>query len=57
MIAKLSTLDLAVTELGAGPPVVVLHGLLGRARNWLSIARALAPSYTIHLADLRNHGA
>jgi esterase len=57
MIAKLSTLDLAVTELGAGPPVVVLHGLLGRARNWLSIARALAPSYTVHLADLRNHGA
>ncbi len=51
-----AALDLAVSTLGAGPPVVVLHGLLGRARNWLSIARALEPSYTVHLADLRNHG-
>lgn len=48
--------DLVVTQLGSGPPLVVLHGLLGRARNWLSIARALEPSYAIHLADLRNHG-
>ena len=42
--------DLVVTQLGSGPPLVVLHGLLGRARNWLSVARALEPSYTMHLA-------
>ena len=50
-------LTLAVTELGAGAPVVVLHGLLGRGRNWLSVARALAESHALWLADLRNHGA
>ena len=51
-------LDLAVTALGGGPPVVVLHGLLGRARNWLlSVGRALEPSHAVRLVDLRNHGA
>ena len=49
--------ELAVTELGSGPPVVVLHGLLGRGRNWLSVARSLAADRTVLLADLRNHGA
>jgi esterase len=57
MTVKPSTLDLAVTQLGTGAPVVVLHGLLGRARNWLSTARALQDRYAFHLVDLRNHGA
>lgn len=56
MTAGPEALDLAVSTLGVGPPVVVLHGLLGRARNWLSVARVLEPSYAVHLADLRNHG-
>lgn len=42
--------------LGAGPPVLVLHGLFGAGRNWLSVARRLAGTYTFHLVDLRNHG-
>jgi esterase len=50
-------LTLAVNELGAGPPVVLLHGLLGRGRNWQSVARALEDRYTVQLVDLRNHGA
>lgn len=50
-------LDLGRTLVGEGAPVVVLHGLLGRARNWLSVARALEASYAFHLVDLRNHGA
>ena len=49
-------LPLAVTELGAGPPLIVLHGLLGRARNWLTVARSLEGRYALTLADLRNHG-
>jgi esterase len=57
MTAEPEALDLDVSTQGVGPPVVVLHGLLGRARNWLSIARALEPTYAVHLADLRNHGA
>lgn len=47
---------LAVDTLGSGPPVVVLHGLFGAGRNWLTIARRLAASHTFHLVDLRNHG-
>ncbi len=48
--------QLAVDTLGTGPPVVILHGLFGAARNWLTIARRLADRYTCHLVDLRNHG-
>jgi pimeloyl-ACP methyl ester carboxylesterase len=50
-------LELAVTRVGSGPPVVALHGLLGRARNLLGIGRALEAVHTVWLADLRNHGA
>ena len=51
------SVDLAVTEMGAGPPVIVLHGLFGSAGNWRSIGRALADRYRVLLVDLRNHGA
>lgn len=42
--------------LGQGPDVMVLHGLFGAGRNWLTVARRLAAHYTFHLVDLRNHG-
>lgn len=43
--------------IGAGQPVLILHGLLGMSDNWMSIARKLAPKgFAIHLLDLRNHG-
>jgi esterase len=47
---------LAVQELGAGPPVLVLHGLLGQGRNWASLAKPLAVRRRVLLVDLRNHG-
>jgi pimeloyl-ACP methyl ester carboxylesterase len=50
------TLRLSVTALGNGPPLVVLHGLFGSGGNWTSIARRLAASHRVLLADLRNHG-
>jgi esterase len=40
----------------AGPPVVILHGLLGSARNWTSIGRQLAAAHRVFALDLRNHG-
>jgi esterase len=40
-----------------GPPLVVMHGLFGSARNWHSIARRLADDYRVFAVDLRNHGA
>jgi esterase len=48
---------LAATEYGAGPPVAILHGLFGAARNWGGIARRLAQHYRVIALDLRNHGA
>jgi hypothetical protein len=43
-------------ETGEGPPVVLLHGLFGAARNFGSLARALAPKHRVIALDLRNHG-
>jgi len=39
-----------------GPPVVILHGLLGSSSNWRSIARRLAGQHRVFTLDLRNHG-
>jgi esterase len=42
---------------GAGkPPLVVLHGLLGSSRNWLTTGGDLAAKYHVFALDLRNHG-
>lgn len=52
-------LPLVWRELGGeGPPLVVLHGLLGSSRNWQSAGVALAErGYRVLAPDLRNHGA
>ena len=49
-------LDLAYTEIGSGPPLVILPGLFGSKRNWTSIARQLAEHHRVLTLDLRNHG-
>ncbi len=41
---------------GAGPPVALLHGLFGRARNLAAVARGLAAAHRVVALDLRNHG-
>lgn len=35
---------------------MILHGLLGASRNWLTVARSLSEEFDLHLLDLRNHG-
>jgi esterase len=50
-------LTLAYKEFGAGPPIVVLHGLFGSARNWQAMAKRLAAHAHVYTLDLRNHGA
>ena len=51
------SVELACDQFGeAGLPVVILHGLLGSARNWTSIAKELAGTYRGFALDLRNHG-
>jgi pimeloyl-ACP methyl ester carboxylesterase len=47
-------LDAQIT--GEGPPLIILHGLLGSARNWSGIARELQEFRQSHALNLRNHG-
>ncbi|WP_418320976.1 alpha/beta fold hydrolase [Piscinibacter sakaiensis] len=49
-------LRLAFEVSGSGPPVVILHSLLGSGRNWRPIAAELAQSHRVYCVDLRNHG-
>ncbi|MGE9294800.1 MAG: alpha/beta fold hydrolase, partial [Puniceicoccales bacterium] len=39
------------------PPLVLLHGLLGSSRNWVSVAKELCEHFEVFALDLRNHGA
>lgn len=48
--------ELAHSEWGAGPPLVILHGLFGSRRNWATVAHRLAEGRRVLAADLRNHG-
>ena len=43
-------------ELGSGPPLAILHGLLGSLDNWMPVAQKLASHFQVFLLDLRNHG-
>ena len=43
-------------QTGEGPPVVILHGLFGAARNFGALQRALMPSFRVIALDMRNHG-
>lgn len=42
--------------MGAGTPVLILHGLLGSSDNWISLARLWSSDCRVVLVDLRNHG-
>lgn len=48
--------ELATGEVGAGEPLVILHGLFGSKRNWSSIAGRLAQHRRVITVDMRNHG-
>ena len=39
------------------PPLLIVHGLFGSARNWTAIARHLARDREVVAVDMRNHGA
>jgi pimeloyl-ACP methyl ester carboxylesterase len=47
-------------ELGSaaagGPPIVILHGLLGSSRNWQTVGAGLSRAGRVAALDLRNHG-
>lgn len=39
------------------PPLLIVHGLYGSARNFSSLARKLAVGRDVVMVDMRNHGA
>lgn len=43
-------------KMGAGKPLIIVHGLFGSADNWFTIARELEKDFTLYLVDQRNHG-
>jgi pimeloyl-ACP methyl ester carboxylesterase len=49
-------LDLSYEVTGEGPPLIMLHGLFGAARNWRAVAKGLSDGYRVWCLDLRNHG-
>lgn len=48
---------LNVTEMGAGRPLALLHGLFGQSGNFGTVQRRLAARCRVLAVDLRNHGA
>jgi esterase len=42
--------------MGAGGPLIVLHGLLGSLDNWQPLGRRFAAHFKVFAVDLRNHG-
>lgn len=38
------------------PPLLIVHGLFGSARNWGAVARRLSDSRQVVAVDMRNHG-
>ena len=43
-------------QVGEGPPLLILHGLMGSGSNWNRFSKALAEDFSCYALDLRNHG-
>lgn len=54
--ATASSIKTQVIGPETAPAVVFLHGLMGRGKNFLTIAKGLEPEYRSVLVDLPNHG-
>lgn len=54
----IQTVELAYRRYGTeGPPLLILHGLLGSSGNWHTLAsNALASHFRVFTLDLRGHG-
>jgi len=54
----IETVELNFNLLGENaPPLIIMHGLFGSARNWQGIAKQLSDRFRVYTLDLRNHGA
>lgn len=51
-----ATVELAADVTGAGPVVVLLHGITEDGRSWQPLVGPLAADHTVVTVDLRGHG-
>ncbi len=49
-------MKLAFKKMGAGRPLVILHGLFGSSDNWQTLGKRFAEDFQVFLVDQRNHG-
>ncbi len=49
-------MELYYRKEGAGPVVVIVHGLYGSSDNWMNMGKRLAEKHTVYMVDQRNHG-
>jgi esterase len=49
-------MNLHFAAYGDGPPLIILHGLLGSGDNWVTVSRALGKEFRVFAVDARNHG-
>ncbi len=49
-------MNLHFRSYGSGPPLIILHGLLGSLDNWATLARRWGQSFHVLSFDARNHG-
>ncbi|MDQ1324847.1 MAG: 2-succinyl-6-hydroxy-2,4-cyclohexadiene-carboxylate synthase, partial [Chloroflexota bacterium] len=52
----MEAIDWAVTERGAGDPLLLLHGFTGAAASWAEHIDALAEQFRVIAPDLPGHG-
>jgi 3-oxoadipate enol-lactonase len=53
---SIDDIQIAYQHIGAGEPVLLIHGLGSSARDWEFQTPALAARYQVIAADLRGHG-
>lgn len=55
-IAQIGDLKIYYEELGAGAPLLLLHGFGGCTQNWHPFVPELSKQYRLIIVDLRGHG-
>jgi pimeloyl-ACP methyl ester carboxylesterase len=54
--AKAEQAKIAYWEIGAGDPILLVHGFLGRATSWSNYIDEMSKKNKLILVDLRDHG-
>ena len=49
-------MKLSYRILGAGEPIIILHGVFGSSDNWQTVGKMLSEHFKVYLVDQRNHG-